>query len=61
MDKVYICDIFADAPRNIKHLSWENFFYYLVLGAFLSLITLISDSIIPALVLHIVLNFSYLS
>ena len=42
------------------HLSWENFVYYLVIGVFLSLITVISDSIVPALVLHVVMNLSYL-
>ncbi len=42
------------------HLSWENFLYYLLVGVVLGLITVVSDSILPALVLHIVLNFSYL-
>lgn len=42
------------------HLSAENFLYYLLVGVALGLITVVSDSIIPALVLHIVLNFSYL-
>ncbi len=43
------------------HLSGENFLYYLVLGCVLGLVTVASDSIVPALFIHIFLNYSYLN
>ncbi len=41
------------------HLSMENFVYYLFMGLILGVITLASESIVPALVIHIGVNFSH--
>ncbi len=41
------------------HLSLENFVYYLFMGIVLGVITLASDSVLPAIVLHIGINFSH--
>lgn len=41
------------------HLSLQNFLYYFFVGLVLALITVSSDTIVPALILHVGMNFSY--
>ncbi len=41
------------------HLSLENFVYYLFMGIVLGVITLASDSILPAIGLHTIINVSH--
>ncbi len=41
------------------HLSLENFVYYLFMGIVLAVITLATDSILPAIGFHIVINLSH--
>lgn len=41
------------------HLSLSNFAYYLFVGILLGVITHIANSIVPAVIIHTILNFSY--
>lgn len=41
------------------HISLENFFYYLFMGVVFGIIALASDSIVPGILLHILVNFSH--
>jgi membrane protease YdiL (CAAX protease family) len=41
------------------HGSLENFLFYLFVGAMFAIITLVSNSLVPALICHIGLNYSY--
>ena len=41
------------------HLSLENFAYYLFMGVVLGVITLATDSLLPAIGLHIMINISH--
>jgi len=41
------------------HLSAENLAYYLFMGVILGVMTLASDSIVPAILLHVGINASY--
>ena len=43
----------------MAHLSLQNFFYYLFVGIMLGIITHIANSVLPAAIIHIGLNFSY--
>lgn len=42
----------------MAHLSFENFFFYLFVGAMFALIASVSRSIVPTLILHILFNLS---
>ncbi len=42
------------------HLSLENFFYYVFMGVVFSVITLASQSIVPAILIHIATGFSHM-
>lgn len=41
------------------HLSWENFLFYFFMGLVFSVIVIASDSLVPTVALHILVNFSY--
>ena len=41
------------------HLSLENFFYYFFMGVVFSIITLASQSLVPAILIHIITGFSH--
>ncbi len=41
------------------HLSLENFIYYLFMGVVFGIIALASDSVIPGILLHILVNLSH--
>ncbi len=41
------------------HLSWENFPFYFFMGLVFSVIVIASNSIVPTVALHVLVNFSY--
>ncbi|MBR7164699.1 MAG: CPBP family intramembrane metalloprotease [Clostridia bacterium] len=41
------------------HLSAENFLFYLFMGVIFGVITVASDSVLPAIVLHVFVNYSH--
>lgn len=55
--------IFSVAVSSVMfamvHTSPENFFYYLFLGVMLGILTSVSDSLVPALILRTALNYSH--
>lgn len=44
---------------SMLHLSAENFVYYLFMGVILGIMTLVSNSVLPAMGLHVAINASY--
>ncbi|MBR2615763.1 MAG: CPBP family intramembrane metalloprotease [Clostridia bacterium] len=45
----------------MAHLSLANFVYYLFLGVILGIVAYLSDSIVPGILIHVLVNFSYLN
>ena len=45
----------------LAHLSFENFLYYLFVGAMLGCIVQVCDTVLPAILIHIAMNASYFS
>ena len=43
----------------MMHLSAENFLYYLFMGVILGVMTVFSDSLVPCMLLHVFMNYSY--
>ncbi len=43
------------------HASFENLLFYVFIGMMLGIITVASDSLVPAILIHIGLNYSYLN
>lgn len=41
------------------HLSWENLLFYFFMGVVFSVIVIASDSLVPTVAIHILVNFSY--
>jgi len=42
------------------HLSLENFVYYFFMGILFGTVAVVADSLLPSIVLHVMVNFSYL-